>query len=119
MDRPGSAGWLFARAVVIRPVPLPPLAVGVYGITAVCGMLDAATFLGLGHAFVETMTGNILLLAFTVGVRAGGEPASPLPGGHVLPYVAALACFAAGAVAGGRLVRAGEPGRGLALAMWA
>ena len=110
VDRPGSVGWP-RLAVVIRPVPLPPLAVGVYGITAVCGMLDAATFLGLGHAFVETMTGNILLLAFTVGVRAGGEPASPLPGGDVLPYVAALACFAAGAVAGGRLVRAGEPGR--------
>ena len=99
------------RAAVIPPIPLPPLAVGVYGITAVCGMLDAATFLGLGHAFVETMTGNILLLAITVGVHAGGNPASPLPGSTVVPYVVALTCFAVGAVAGGRLVRAGEPGR--------
>ena len=115
VDRPGSVGGL-RLAAVIRTVRLPPLAVGVYGITAVCGMLDAATFLGLGHAFVETMTGNILLLAFTVGARAGGEPASPLPGSNVLPYVAALACFAVGAVAGGRLVQAGETGRRVGLA---
>lgn len=37
---PGCRGWL--------PVPVP-LAVGVYGITAICGMLDAASFLGLGR----------------------------------------------------------------------
>lgn len=107
VSRDGSAVWPRVAAV-IQPIPL---AVGVYGITAVCGMLDAATFLGLGHAFVETMTGNILLLAFTVGARAAGKLTSPLPGGDVLPYVVALACFAAGAVAGGRLVRAGEKGR--------
>ncbi|MBV9093091.1 MAG: DUF1275 domain-containing protein [Streptosporangiaceae bacterium] len=94
----------------MRPIPLPPLAVGVYGITAICGMLDAASFLGLGHVFVEIMTGNIVLLAFTVG--AGDVPGLvPALRGGVLPYVVALACFAAGAVAGGRLVRAGEPGR--------
>ena len=113
--RPGSPGGP-RLAAVIRPARLPPLAVGVYGITVVCGMLDAATFLGLGHTFVETMTGNILLLAFAVGARAGGEPASPLSGGDVWPYVVALACFAVGAVAGGRLVRAGEPGRRAGLA---
>ena len=84
---------------------------GVYAITVVCGMLDAATFLGLGHTFVETMTGNILLLAFAVGGHAGGQPASPLPGDDLLPYIAALAAFAVGWVAGGRLVQAGEPGR--------
>jgi uncharacterized membrane protein YoaK (UPF0700 family) len=107
---PASSTGGLRLAAVIQPMPLPPLAVGVYGITAVCGILDAATFLGLGHAFVETMTGNILLLAFTVGARAAAEPTSPLPG-NVLPYVVALACFAVGAVAGGRLVRAGEKGR--------
>lgn len=34
-----------------------------------------------------------------------------LPGGIALPIVVALACFAAGAVAGGRLIKAGEAGR--------
>jgi uncharacterized membrane protein YoaK (UPF0700 family) len=109
-SRPGRPVWP-GRAAVIWPTALPPLAVGVYAITAVCGMLDAATFLGLGHTFVETMTGNILLLAFTLGTRAGGQPASPLVGTNVWPYIAALACFAAGSVAGGRLVQAGELGR--------
>jgi uncharacterized membrane protein YoaK (UPF0700 family) len=93
------------------PVTLPPLAVGVYTISAICGLLDSATFLGLGHAFVETMTGNILLLAFTVGVGIGGTPASPLPGTTVWPYLTALACFCVASVVGGRLVRAGEHGR--------
>jgi len=108
--RPGSPG-MPGLATVFRPVPLPPLAAGVYGITAVCGLLDAATFLRLGHAFVETMTGNIVLLAFTVGARGAGAPASALVGISVLPYVVALAWFAAGALAGGWLVRAGEMGR--------
>jgi uncharacterized membrane protein YoaK (UPF0700 family) len=84
--------------------------VGVFGITVVCGILDAASFLGLGFIFVETMTGNILLLAFSVGVH-GTRFASIFPGGTVLPYLAALGAFALGAVAGGRLVRADEPGR--------
>lgn len=99
---PATARW---------PVTLPPLAVGVYAISAVCGLLDSATFLGLGHAFVETMTGNILLLAFTLGVSIGGVPASPLPGTTVWPYLVALACFAVGSIAGGRLVQAEEHGR--------
>jgi hypothetical protein len=75
-------------------------------------MLDTASFLGLGLIFVETMTGNILLLAFSLGVRGtGNQFSSFFPGGTIVPYIAALAAFAAGAVAGGRLVRAGEPGR--------
>lgn len=105
--RPGRPGL----AAAARPIPRPPLAVGVYCISAVCGMLDAATFLKLGHTFVETMTGNILLLAFTVGVRGTGGSAAQLPDTDVLPYIVALACFAVGSIAGGRLVRAGEPGR--------
>ena len=75
-------------------------------------MLDAASFLGLGLIFVETMTGNILLLSFSLGVRGShGRFASIFPGGTIVPYLAALAAFGLGAVAGGRLVRAEEPGR--------
>ena len=100
---PGAArGWLFPRL---------PLAAGVGAVTAICGMLDAATFLGLGHVFAETMNGNIVFLAFAAGAHGAPGRASVLPG-NLLPYVVALVCFAAGAVAGGRLVRRdGETGR--------
>ncbi len=105
-DRPGTPGL----AVRIRSIPRPPLTVGVYAISAICGLLDAASFLGLGQVFVEIMTGNIVLLAFSVGARGARQLTSAF-GGIVLPYVVALASFAVGAVAGGRLVRAGETGR--------
>ena len=99
-DSPGTAS-LAARKPSIS---WPPLVVGVGAITAICGMLDAATFLGLGHVFAETMNGNIVLLAFTVGTRGVPGLTSLLPG-NLWPYVVALAGFAAGAAAGGRLVR--------------
>ena len=90
--------------------------VGVGAITAICGILDAATFLGLGHVFAETMNGNIVLLAFTVGTRGVPGLTSLLPG-NLWPYVVALTCFAAGAVIDGRLVRReGETGRRLGFA---
>jgi uncharacterized membrane protein YoaK (UPF0700 family) len=100
---PGAArGWLFARL---------PLAAGVGAVTAICGMLDAATFLGLGHVFAETMNGNIVFLAFAAGAHGAPGLASALPG-NLLPYLVALVCFAAGAAAGGRLARRdGETGR--------
>ena len=109
-DSPGTAS-LAAR---IPSISRPPLVVGVYAISAICGMLDAATFLGLGLVFVELMTGNIVLLAFSIGGHGIRQLASAIPVG--LAYVAALACFAVGAVAGGRLVRAEETGRRLGLA---
>ena len=105
-------------AVRVRSLWPPPLTLGVYGITVVCGMLDAASFLGLGLIFVETMTGNILLLAFSVGLRgAHGRFAEIFPAGTVVPYLTALAAFAVGAVAGGRLVRAQERGRRIGFAI--
>lgn len=100
----------------IRSVPRPPVMAAAYAITAVCGMLDAATFLKLGEVFVETMTGNIVLLAFSLGALGVRQLAPAFPGGSVVPFVTALACFAAGAAAGGRLVRAGETGRRAGLA---
>src|SRR6201999_4302842 len=74
---PGAArGWLFPRL---------PLAAGVGAVTAIGGMLDAATFLGLGHVFAETMNGNIVFLAFTVGAH-GMHGFTSLRAGDVLPY---------------------------------
>jgi uncharacterized membrane protein YoaK (UPF0700 family) len=76
--------------------PRLPLVAGVGAITAICGMLDAATFLGLGHVFAETMNGNIVFLALTLGTHGVPRLTSLLPG-NLLPYVVALVCFAAGA----------------------
>jgi uncharacterized membrane protein YoaK (UPF0700 family) len=88
------------RSSTRRP---PPLIVGIYLITCICGMLDAACFLGMGQVFAEIMTGNLVYLAFAIGTRGTGQS---LP---VLPYVIALGTFALGALAGGRLVRLPSP----------
>jgi uncharacterized membrane protein YoaK (UPF0700 family) len=59
-------------------------------------LVDAASYLGLGHVFAANMTGNIVLLGFGI------------IGGYGLPVVAplvSLAAFLVGAATGGRLVR--------------
>jgi len=64
------------------------------GLTAVTGVVDAASFLGLGHIFTANMTGNIVFLGFAVGGATGvSAPRS----------VTALAAFACGSVCGGRI----------------
>lgn len=81
----------------------PPLIVALYAITSICGLLDAACFLGLGRVFSEIMTGNLVYLAFslgTIGTRGSGP---------ILPYVSVLAFFMLGAVAGGRFLRLPAP----------
>ena len=71
--------------------PLPPLLVAM---TVVTGLVDAFSYLVLGHVFVANMTGNVVFLAFAL---AGAR-------GFSLPAVAvALAAFSAGALAGGGL----------------
>jgi uncharacterized membrane protein YoaK (UPF0700 family) len=70
---------------------------GLYMISGVCGLVDAACFLALGAVFAEMMTGNLLLFFFNVGT--GQSPFE-----HAA-YLMALAAFAVGAVCGGRVVR--------------
>jgi len=71
--------------------PLPPLLVAM---TVVTGLVDAFSYLGLGHVFVANMTGNVVFLAFALaGAKGFSVPAS----------LAALASFATGAAAGGRV----------------
>jgi uncharacterized membrane protein YoaK (UPF0700 family) len=62
--------------------------------TAVTGIVDAVSYLALGHVFTANMTGNVVLLGLAVA-RAGGLSAAR--------SLAALACFIAGAILGGRL----------------
>jgi uncharacterized membrane protein YoaK (UPF0700 family) len=72
---------------------LPPLLVA---LTAVTGLVDAFSYLVLGHVFVANMTGNVVFLAFAL---AG------IGGFSVLASLLAIGCFALGALVTGRLGR--------------
>ncbi len=63
--------------------------------TAVTGIVDAVSFLSLGHVFTANMTGNVVLLGFGL---AG------TPGLSTLRSAVALMAFLSGAVIGGRMV---------------
>src|SRR5436305_11200896 len=80
--------------------PLPTLLVG---LTIVTGLVDAFSYLALGHVFVANMTGNIVFLGFAV---AGA------PGFALAASLAALGGFLVGAWAGGALVSARGHRRG-------
>ncbi|MET8586050.1 YoaK family protein [Streptomyces collinus] len=74
-----------------RHGPLPPL---MLSLTVVTGLVDAVSYLGLGHVFVANMTGNVVFLGFAL---AGSANLS------ALASVVSLASFLTGALAGGRL----------------
>jgi uncharacterized membrane protein YoaK (UPF0700 family) len=77
-----------------------PLTRALLALTFTTGLVDAASYLGLGHVFTANMTGNVVLLGFGI---AGGQR---LP---VIAPLVSLAAFAAGAACGGALaVRLGE-----------
>jgi uncharacterized membrane protein YoaK (UPF0700 family) len=67
-----------------------------FGLTLVSGLIDAVSFLRLGHVFVANMTGNVVLLGFAIG---GAQDIS------ILGSLIALAAFLAGGIVGGRLSR--------------
>ncbi|MFG3031770.1 YoaK family protein [Streptomyces sp. NPDC048253] len=77
-----------ARGVRLVPVLLL--------LTGISGLIDAVTYLGLGHVFTANMTGNVVVLGFA----AAGAP------GFSVPHTAtSLVCFLVGAAIGGRVVR--------------
>jgi uncharacterized membrane protein YoaK (UPF0700 family) len=65
------------------------------GMTAVTGLVDAVSFLSLGHVFTANMTGNIVLLAFA---------STGVPQVSVARSITALLGFLAGAAVGGRIM---------------
>ena len=71
--------------------PLPPLLVAM---TLVTGLVDAFSYLVLGHVFVANMTGNVVFLAFAL---AGA------PGFSILASLVALSSFVVGSFGGGLL----------------
>src|SRR3954465_4755320 len=71
--------------------PLPPLMVGR---TFVTGLVDAFSYLLLGHVFVANMTGNVVFLGFAfAGATGFSIPAS----------LVALGSFVFGALIGGKI----------------
>jgi uncharacterized membrane protein YoaK (UPF0700 family) len=62
--------------------------------TAVSGLIDAVSYLGLGHVFTANMTGNVVIIGFA---------AAGVPGFSVLGSLVSLAAFLLGAGVAGRL----------------
>ena len=83
-----------------RDGPLPPLLIGM---TLVTGLVDAFSYLVLGHVFVANMTGNIVFLAFALAGAHGFSIVSSLLG---------LASFVTGSLVGGRVSSYSGPSRG-------
>src|SRR5262244_2788434 len=87
-----------------RDGPLPPLLIS---LTVVTGLVDAVSYLALGHVFVANMTGNVVFLGFAVvDAEDFSLPAS----------LTAIAAFLFGALAGGWLVGRHGAHRGRLLA---
>jgi uncharacterized membrane protein YoaK (UPF0700 family) len=71
--------------------PLPPL---LLLLTVVTGLVDAVSYLRLGHVFVANMTGNVVFLGFGVAGANGVSIGASLT---------ALGSFLIGSLCGGRL----------------
>jgi len=71
--------------------PLPPILVSM---TLVTGLVDAFSYLVLGHVFVANMTGNVVLLGFAL-VGA--------PGFSIGSSLVAIGAFVLGGLAGGEI----------------
>ncbi|MGW4882256.1 YoaK family protein [Streptomyces sp. NPDC004262] len=85
-----------------------PLPVLLLALTVGTGLVDAVSYLALGHVFVANMTGNVVFFGFAVGGADGVSWSAAL---------LALGCFGAGAFVGGRHGVARRIHRGLLLAL--
>lgn len=74
-----------------RHGPLPPL---LLVLTVVTGLVDAVSYLALGHVFVANMTGNVVFLGFAIAGASGLSVAASL---------LALVAFMAGALVAARV----------------
>jgi uncharacterized membrane protein YoaK (UPF0700 family) len=59
---------------------LTDVTTGLYMISSTCGLVDAICFLALGGVFAEMMTGNLLLMALSIGTgRSTGQSTRYIP----------------------------------------
>jgi len=73
-----------------------PLPQALLVLTFTTGIVDAVSYLGLGHVFTANMTGNVVLLGFGIAGAAGLPIAGPF---------ASLGAYILGAIVGGRVAR--------------
>jgi uncharacterized membrane protein YoaK (UPF0700 family) len=90
---PPALAWTERLAAYAQHGPLPLV---LLGLTVVTGVVDAISYIALGHVFVANMTGNVVLLGFAL---AGA------PGLSVSASLTAMGAFLAGAAIGGALGR--------------
>ncbi|WP_036725937.1 YoaK family protein [Patulibacter minatonensis] len=83
--------------------PLPHL---LLGLTVLTGIVDAVSYIALGHVFVANMTGNVVLLGFALA----GAPSLSIPAS-----LTAIGLFLVGAALGGVLARRFGDHRGVLL----
>jgi uncharacterized membrane protein YoaK (UPF0700 family) len=76
-------------------------------LTGGAGLVDAVSYLALGHVFVANMTGNVVFLGFSIGGASGVS---------TLASMVAIASFLGGAMWGGRLGASFGEDRGQLLA---
>jgi uncharacterized membrane protein YoaK (UPF0700 family) len=98
-----SASISAARSVIVdalhtvhppRGDPHGPLAPALLALTVLTGLVDATSYLRLGHVFVANMTGNVVFLGFALAGAGGLTVASSL---------VAIAAFLLGTLIGGRI----------------
>jgi uncharacterized membrane protein YoaK (UPF0700 family) len=93
MSNSNVLGWLLFMANSPATEKVIPYAL--LGMTVVTGLMDAVSFLSLGHVFTANMTGNIVFLAFATAHVSGLSIARSLT---------ALLAFLVGATLGGRVM---------------
>lgn len=92
---------------VTSPLSARATVAALLALTVVTGLVDAVSYLRLGHVFVANMTGNVVFLGFSLAPGSGLSAVASL---------IAIAGFVLGAFAGGRVahtlagVRPGWPG---------
>ena len=105
MLSPNSTDDVGILAQDARHGPLPPLLIL---LTVVTGLVDAVSYLKLGHVFVANMTGNVVLLGLAIGGVSEFSVAVSL---------VAIGSFLLGALAAGRLASSTGQHRGQFLAL--
>lgn len=90
----GAPAVVHPAAAVVAPARDDALPLTLSALTFVTGLIDAVSFLGLGHVFTANMTGNVVFLAFAVA----GAPGLSIP-----RSLTSLVAFLLGAAAGGRI----------------
>ncbi len=106
LARTTRASFLQDAIATLRPAPGDrhgPLVPMMVVLTLLTGLVDAVSYLRLGHVFVANMTGNVVFLGFALAGAGGLSAAASL---------VALASFLLGALAGGWLAARNVAHRG-------